>query len=154
MRTLLRVALALPPLLAAAPAPPLTPGAWEETIVFALDSVNGSADLAQHMGRALPTPQPRQSCLTAGDLQNPQGIFLAGAEQTCRFARFTMADGRIDAAGDCSDGHGQSMHVEGGGTYTATSYDFDFKGTGNAGKLALAFRGRDSGRRVGVCTAF
>jgi hypothetical protein len=150
-----RLAAALPLLLlAAAPAPPLMPGAWEETVVFALDSVNGSADLAARMGKALPNPQPRQSCLTARDLQNPQGIFLAGAEQSCRFTRFTMADGKIDAAGDCSDGHGQTMHVEGDGSYTATGYDFTFKGTGQVGKLALAFRGRDSGRRVGVCTAF
>lgn len=149
-----RLSAVLPLLLAAAPAPPLTPGAWEETVVFALDSVNGSADLAARMGKALPTPQPRQSCLTARDLQNPQGIFLAGAEQSCRFQRFTMADGRINAAGECSDGHGQTMHVEGDGTYTATGYDFTFKGTGQVGKLALAFRGRDSGRRMGICTAF
>jgi len=149
-----RLAAALLLLLAAAPAPPLMPGAWEETVVFALDSVNGSADLAARMGKALPNPQPRQSCLTAADLQNPQGIFLAGAEQSCRFSRFTMADGRIDATGDCSDGRGQAMHVEGSGTYTATGYDFTFKGTGQVGKLALVFRGRDSGRRVGVCTAF
>ncbi|MBA2934116.1 DUF3617 family protein [Sphingomonas sp. CGMCC 1.13654] len=149
-----RLAAALPLLLAAAPAPPLTPGAWEETVVFALDSVNGSADLAARMGKALPTPQPRQSCLTARDLQNPQGLFLAGAEQSCRFRRFTMADGKIDAAGDCSDGRGQAMHVEGGGSYTPTGYDFTFTGTGQVGKLALIFRGRDSGRRIGVCTAF
>ena len=149
-----RLAAALPLLLAAAPAPPLMPGAWEETLVFALDSVNGSTDLAARMGKALPSPQPRQSCVTARDLQNPQGLFLAGAEQSCHFARFTMADGRIDAAGDCTDGQGQTMHVEGSGSYTATGYDFTFKGTGQAGRLALAFRGRDSGRRIGVCTAF
>lgn len=149
-----RALAALPLLLAAAPAPLLMPGAWRETVVFALDSVNGSDELAAHMSKALPNPAPRDACLTASDLRNPQGIFLAGAEQSCRFARFTMADGRIEAAGDCSDGHGQTMHVEGSGTYSATGYDFTFKGTGQAGRLTLAFRGRDSGRRMGVCTAF
>ncbi len=149
-----RLFVALPLLLAAAPAPPLMPGAWQETLVYALDSVNESEEMAAHMAKALPNPAPRQSCLTASELQNPQGIFLAGAEQSCRFSRFTMADGRIDATGECSDGHGQSMHVEGGGTYTATGYDFTFKGTGQVGRLALVFRGRDSGRRIGVCSAF
>lgn len=149
-----RPLLALPLLLAAAPTPPLMPGAWQETLVYALDSVNGSQELAARMASALPNPAPRQSCLTASDLRNPQGIFLAGAEQSCRFQRFTMAGGKIDAAGDCSDGHGQSMHVTGSGTYSLTGYDFSFTGTGQAGRLALAFRGRDSGRRVGVCTAF
>jgi Protein of unknown function (DUF3617) len=149
-----RLLIALPLILAAAPAPPLMPGAWEETLVYALDSVNGSPDLAVRMQGALPNPEPSQSCLTASDLQSPQGIFLAGAEQSCRFQRFTMADGKIDATGDCSDGHGQTMHVSGSGTYSATGYDFSFTGTGQAGRLALVFRGRDSGRRVGVCTAF
>jgi hypothetical protein len=149
-----RLLIALPLLLATAPAPPLMPGAWEETLVYALDSVNGSSDLAARMQGALPDPEPHQSCLTASNLQNPQNIFLAGAEQSCRFQRFTMADGKIDAAGDCSDGHGQTMHVSGSGTYSPTSYDFSFAGTGQAGRLALAFRGRDSGRRIGICTAF
>ena len=158
MRTLrppfLRLAAALPLLLAAAPAPPLMPGAWRETIVFALDQVNGSAELAARMAQALPSPQPREDCLTAADLQNPQALFLAGAEQSCRFSRFTMADGRIDAAGDCADGRGPTMQVAGSGSYPATGYDFAFTGTGQAGGLALAFRGRARGRRTGACSAF
>ena len=149
-----RLAAALPLLLAAAPAPPLMPGAWQETIVFALDQVNGSAALAQRMGQALTYPPPRQERLTAADLQNPQALFLAGAEQSCRFTRFAMADGRIEAVGDCADGHGRTMHVAGRGTYTPTGYDFAFTGTGGTNGLALAFRGRDSGRRTGLCTAF
>ncbi|WBO21009.1 DUF3617 domain-containing protein [Sphingomonas abietis] len=149
-----RLIAALPLLLAAAPALPLTPGAWEETLVYALDSVNGSQQAAARMASALPDPQPRQSCLSASDIAHPQTLFLAGAEQSCRFARFTMADGKIEADGECSDGHGQTMHVSGTGRYSATSYDFSFTGTGQAGRLALAFRGRDSGRRIGVCTAF
>ncbi len=149
-----RPLLALPLLLAAAPAPILMPGAWRETLVYALDGVNGSTELAAHMASALPDPEPHDACLTASDLQRPQSIFLAGAEQSCHFQRFTMANGRIDAAGDCSDGRGQSMHVAGSGTYSATGYDFNFTGTGEAGRLTLAFRGRDSGRRTGVCTAY
>lgn len=149
-----RLAAPLPLLLAVAPSPPLMPGAWEETTVFALDSVNGSSDLAQRMEQAVPHPEPRQSCLTATDLQNPQALFLAGAEQTCRFSRFTMANGQIDAAGDCSDKQGQTMHVEGIGSLTATGYDFTFTGIAQTGRLSLAFRGRDSGRRIGVCSAF
>jgi hypothetical protein len=142
---------ALPLLLAAAPSPPLAPGLWEETLVFALDSVNGSAELAAHMASALPHPQPQRACRTDADLADPQALFLAGAEQACRFDHFTMEGGRIVASGACSDGHGQTMHVSGTGSYTAAGYDFTFTGNGTAGSLALVFRGRDSGRRVGAC---
>lgn len=146
-----RLFAALPLLLAAAPAPPLAPGLWEETLVFALDSVNGSEQMAQHMASALPNPQPQRACYTDADLAQPQTLFLAGAEQACRFNHFTMNGGRIEAAGECSDGHGQTMKVSGTGTYTAAGYDFSFTGTGQTGNLALAFRGRDSGRRIGAC---
>jgi len=146
-----RLLAALPLLLAAAPAPPLAPGVWEETLVYALDSVNGSEEAAQQMQSKLPSPRPRRNCYTAADLADPRTIFLAGAEGSCHFGRFAMAGGRIDAAGDCSDGHGQTMHVVGTGTYSQTGYDFSFTGTGEAGKLSLAFRGRDSGRRIAAC---
>ncbi len=138
-------------LLAAAPATALAPGLWEETLVFALDSVNGSADAATQMQSALPTPAPRRNCYTAADLADPRGLFLAGADQSCRFSHFVMEKGRIEATGDCSDQHGQTMHVTGTGQYSAAGYDFTFSGTGQAGRLSLAFRGRDSGRRVSEC---
>jgi hypothetical protein len=146
-----RLLAALPLLLAAAPSPPLAPGLWEETLVFALDSVNGSADAAAHMASALPDRKPQRACYTDADLAHPQDIFLAGAEQACRFNRFTMSGGRIEASGECSDGRGQTMKVSGTGSYTAAGYDFSFTGTGRAGNLDLTFRGRDSGRRIGAC---
>lgn len=153
MRHSLRLLAPLPLLLAAAPAPPLTPGLWEETLVFALDKVNGSAEAAAHMRSALPSPHPNRNCYSAADLADPRSIFLAGAEQSCRFSRFSMSGGAIMAVGDCADGSGQTMHVEGKGNYSATGYDFNFTGIGAAGNLTLEFRGRDSGRRIAECPA-
>ncbi len=140
-------------LLAAAPAPVMAPGLWQETLVFALDSVNGSQEAAAQMQGTLPSPKPRSDCYTAADLADPRGLFLAGAEQSCRFSHFVMANGRIEATGDCADQNGQTMHVTGTGQYSAAGYDFTFTGTGQAGRLSLAFRGRDSGRRIGECPA-
>lgn len=151
MRNPLRLLAPLPLLLAAAPSPPLMPGLWEETLVFALDKVNGSEEAAAHMRSALPTPRPNRNCYSAADLADPQTIFLVGAEQSCRFNRFEMNGGKIAASGNCADGDGRTMHVEGSGTYSATGYDFDFRGLGSAGSLALEFRGRDSGRRIAAC---
>ena len=152
MRTA-RLLATLPLLLATSPAPPLAPGLWEETLVYALDSVNGSEEMGAHMQSTLPSPQPHRDCYTAADLADPRTIFLAGAEGSCHFGRFAMAGGKIEAVGDCSDGHGQTMHVTGTGRYSTTGYDFDFTGTGQTGKLDLAFRGRDSGRRIAACLA-
>ncbi len=150
MRIPYRLLAPLPLLLAAAPAPPLMPGLWEQTLVTVLDTVNGSGDLAAHMQDALPRPAPRRDCYAAGDLADTRTILMDMGDGRCRFSRFTMIDGRIAAAGDCASG-GETMHVEGAGTYTPTGYDFAFTGTGHAGTLDLGFRGRDSGRRIAAC---
>ncbi|USI74102.1 DUF3617 domain-containing protein [Sphingomonas morindae] len=149
----LRIALALPLLLAAAPAPPLMPGLWEETLVFALDSVNGSSEMAAQMQKVLPTPRPRRDCYSAAELADPRAILLGSVGQACRFTRFDMAGGRIVASGDCTDARGQALHVDGSGTYTATGYDFTFTGTGRNDHFDMGFRGRDSGRRLAACPA-
>jgi hypothetical protein len=128
MRTL-RPLLALPLLLAAAPSPPLAPGLWEHTIVFALDDVNGSAQIADHMQTLLPTPKPTRDCYSAAELGDPSRFLLDGTDRRCRFSRIDMAAGKLSAAGDCTDA-GRTMHVEGTGGYTATGYDFSFTGTG------------------------
>jgi hypothetical protein len=146
-----RFVAALPLLLAAAPAPPLAPGLWEETLVFALDSVNGSPDLAARMQGALPAPAPQRTCRTAAELADPRALLMEAGDGQCRFTRFEMANGTLTAAGDCAAPSGQSMHVEGTGTYTAAGYDFSFTGTGHAGQLDMVFRGRDSGRRIAAC---
>jgi hypothetical protein len=147
-----RLLAALPLLAAAAPSPPLTPGVWEHTLVYALDSVNGSADVAEHMQSALPTPRPTRDCYTADELRDPSRFLLDGSDRRCRFSRIDMTGGKLSAAGDCTDA-GRAMHVEGTGTYSATGYDFSFTGTGETNGLRLAFRGRDSGRRIAACPA-
>jgi hypothetical protein len=151
MRIPYRLLAPLPLLLAAAPASPtLMPGLWEQTRVTVLDTVNGSADIAEHMQGALPKPAPRRDCYNAADLADPRTIRMDMGDGRCSFSRFTMIDGRISAAGDCAAG-GETMHVEGSGNYSATGYDFAFTGTGHAGRLDLGFRGRDSGRRIAEC---
>lgn len=151
MRIPLRLLAPLPLLLAAGPAPvSLMPGLWERTMVMALDQVNGSAALAGQMQGLLPAPAPRRDCYAAGDLADPRSILMDMGDRRCGFTRFTMLGGRISAAAECSAG-GETMHVEGTGTYTATGYDFAFTGTGHAGRFDLDFRGRDSGRRVAGC---
>ncbi len=147
-----RPLLAVPLLLAAAPSPPLAPGQWEHSVVFALDEVNGSSEIADRMQALLPTPKPVRDCYSADELRDPSRFLLDGTDRRCRFSRIDVTAGRLSAAGDCTDA-GRTMHVEGTGSYTATGYDFTFAGTGEANGLKMRFRGRDSGRHVGTCPA-
>jgi hypothetical protein len=133
------------------PAPGLAPGLWDETLVYIVDSVNGSSETASGMHGVLPSPGPHRACLDAATLADPRGLVMAGAGRSCRFSRFSMASGQIAATGDCAIGAGRTIHISGSGSYTPTGYDLSFTGTGNADGFEMAFRGRDSGRRIAAC---
>ena len=140
-------------LIAAAPTPPLQPGLWEHTIVYVVDKVNGSSLVADQAQSMLPSPPPYRACYSASDLANPRDFLLSSKSEQCRFSRFEMANGKLVAAGDCTDSRYPTVHVDGSGTYRSTGYDFSFAGHAQSGGVTVEFRGRDSGRRVGSCSA-
>lgn len=148
-----RLFITLPLLIAAAPAPPLQPGLWEHTIVYAVDKVNGSSLVADQAQSMLPSPQPYRACYSARDLIDPANFLLKSKSKQCRFSRFKLANVKIEAAGDCTDSRYPVVHIDGTGTYRPNGYDFSFSGQAQSGAVIVEFRGRDSGRRVGACAA-
>ena len=84
-------------------------------------------------------------------MADPRGFLLASKAVQCRFSRFALANGKITAAGECKDSRYPALRVDGSGTYGANGYDFDFSGEAQSGEVTIAFRGRDSGRRIGSC---
>lgn len=153
MRAISHLVISLPILLAAQPAPVPLPGLWEHTVVYVVDEVNGSSFIADQAQSMLPSPPPYRACYTASDLADPRSFLLASKSVQCRFSRFTMANGKISAAGECNDSRYPTLRVEGSGTYDANGYDFSFAGKARSGDLIVDFRGRDSGRRIGSCPA-
>ena len=153
MHKAIRLLAPLPLLIAAAPTPPLQPGLWEHTIVYVVDKVNGSSLVADQAQSVLPSPPPYRACYSASDLANPRDFLLSSKSEQCRFSRFEMANGKLVAAGDCADSRYPTVHVDGSGTYRSAGYDFSFAGHAQSGEVTVEFRGRDSGRRVGSCSA-
>ena len=153
MRCHLQLVILLPTLLAAVPAPVLSPGRWEHTVVYVVDEVNGSSLIAEQAQSMLPSPPPYRACHSVSDLADPESFLLASKAIQCRFSHFAMADGAISAAGECKDSRYPAIRVDGAGTYGANGYDFSFSGKAQSGDLTITFRGRDSGRRLGSCPA-
>ena len=151
MREITRFLVPLTFLLAAAPVPMPSPGLWEHTIVYVVDEVNGSSLIAEQAQGMLPSPPPYRVCYSAADLSDPQSFLLASKAVQCRFSRHEMANGKITAAGECKDSRYPALRVDGSGTYGANSYDFSFSGEAQSDEITVAFRGRDSGRRIGSC---
>ena len=153
MRRITPLVIMLPILMAAASTPVPLPGLWEHTIVYVVDEVNGSSLIAGQAQSMLPSPPPYRTCYSASDLADPPRFLLASKAVQCRFSHFAMADGKMTAAGDCTDSRYPALDVDGSGTYGATGYDFSFSGEARSGKVTVIFRGRDSGRRIGSCPA-
>ena len=101
----------------------------------------------------LPSPPPYRACYSAPDLADPRSFLLASKAVQCRFSRYAMANGKITAAGECKDSRYPALRVDGSGTYGANGYDFSFSGEAQSDEMTVAFRGRDSGRRIGSCPA-
>lgn len=133
---------------AAAPAGPV--GA---PVVYVVDKVNGSSIVADQAQGMLPSPAPYRTCYSASDFANPRNFLFKSKSEACQFTRFEMADGKLAAAGGCTDSRYSTVHVDGSGTYRPIGYDFSFSGNAQSGKVTVEFRGRDSGRRVGSCPA-
>ena len=153
MREITRLLIPLPLLLAAAPAPVPLPGQWEHTVVYVVDEVNGSSLVADQAQSMLPSPPPYRACYSTSDLADPRSFLLSSKAVQCRFSRYAMANGKITAAGECKDSRYPTLRVEGSGTYGPSGYDFSFSGEAQSDAVTVAFRGRDSGRRIGSCPA-
>ena len=151
MRRIIQLVILLPILLAAGPAPVPLPGLWEHTVVYVVDEVNGSSLIADQAQGMLPSPPPYRACHSAAELADPRGFLLASKAVECRFSHFALANGKITAAGECKDSRYPSLRVDGSGTFGANGYDFNFSGEAQSDEVTVAFRGRDSGRRIGSC---
>jgi hypothetical protein len=94
-------------------------------------------------------------CLTPEEARRPGGEFFTGKEsKDCRYERFTMAGGKIDAAMKCTvEQATQTMTMK--GAYTADTYNMQMsmKAEGGEGYDAgMTMRMRVDAKRVGECT--
>jgi len=134
-------ALLVAPALLAADAPPIEAGKWQQTATVLDVQASG---LFGGMLRAMKgKTRDKTSCLTPAQAADGlRSTIDTGGK--CRFTRYTMAGGRIDAALTCQG----NLTVEMTGSYTPTSYAI----TSDAAKgKTIRMTTRTVGKRVGGC---
>jgi len=127
------------------------PGMWEtSTTLEAIDPGQGVAPRAvaairEQIGR----PKVERGCLSAEQASAPGFGQLRGGR--CRFARFVLADGRLDARMRCQR-PGATVSVTQQGAYGSTAFDMrtSLRQDAPAGR-GMSMTLHLVGRRVGAC---
>lgn len=132
----------------------ISPGRWEATMTVQDISMPGlppeaTAQMKAQMGKS----QQIISCLTKADVEKPsEGFFAGGEDKSCRYDRFTMAGGKIDASMSCKRGDAtQTMTMT--GTYSPDNYDMAMSSTasGAGAPGAMTMKMAMSAKRAGEC---
>jgi Protein of unknown function (DUF3617) len=134
--------------------PFISPGRWESTVTIKEVSMPGlppeaTAQMKAQMGKS----QSVISCVTEADVKKPSADFFAGgASKDCRYDRFAMAGGKVDAAMTCNRG-GASQKMKMTGSYSPESYNMAMEsqasGAGAPGTMTMKME--MAATRAGEC---
>jgi hypothetical protein len=111
-----------------------------------------SAEATRQMTGLQSRVQTSFSCLSEEDVKRPKEDFFTGENKNCRYDRFTMADGKIDAVMKCTEeGSTHTMTMQ--GNYSPTTYNMQMSMQGEGeGAAGMAMKMRVDARHQGQCT--
>lgn len=130
------------------------PGQWEITTAvedFDTSALAGNPDEAALLKRQLGQKQVTKICVTR-DVANTSTFGDLGQLKgsACRFDRFAIAGGKLDAAMHCTRPEG-SLTVTQTGSYTATAYDLRSTVKQDAAASPTSMTMHMVGRHLGDC---
>lgn len=135
------------------------PGLWESKVTIdRLDMPGMPAEVADRMKTMMAQNQEHsfRTCLTKEDVQKPKEDFFTGKDNQCRYDRFTMGNGKIDAVMHCGKDPAR-MSMQMAGTYSPDNYHMQMstkvEGAGEDAQSGMTMQMRVDAQRVGECTA-
>ncbi len=131
------------------------PGRWESKVTFEEMSMPGMpAEMASQMKGFTGRVETQHSCLTPEEAKRPKEDFFAGENKNCRYDRFDMGGGKIDAVMKCAD-EGATHTMTMAGQYTPDTYAMRMTmnaAGGDGPEAGMSMKMRVDARRVGECT--
>jgi hypothetical protein len=130
------------------------PGKWQSSVQIEKFELPGAPPEAADAMRSMAhRAQVNESCLTPEQAKRPKEDFFAGEGKNCRYERFAMGNGKIDAVMKCAgDGMAQTMAMQ--GTYGPDAYQMRMSmnaqaGAGPPGGMTMTMR--VDAKRIGEC---
>lgn len=133
------------------------PGQWQTKVTVEEMSFPGMTPEMQAQMKGIMGRQQNvtvEHCISAEEAKRPGGRFFTGKEpENCRYDRFTMGGGKIEAVMRCEAKPSGSMTMTVSGTYTpdrsTTRADMSMTGGSQGG---MRIRSVTENRRIGECT--
>lgn len=130
------------------------PGRWESKVTIEQMTIPGMpAEVASQMKDFEGRVETSHSCLTPEEAKRPKEDFFTGENKSCRYDRFTMAGGKIDAVMKCAEqGRTNVMTLQ--GSYTPETYNMrmTMQGAAQGEAGGMTMRMRVEAKRLGQCT--
>ena len=129
------------------------PGKWVTSITIDEINIPGMPpEFAAKMKQQKVAARDVESCLTPEQAKQPKGGMFAGIDKSCRYERFIMNDGKIEAAMRCTQNQTvQTMTMS--GTYAPERYDMNLSSEvgGTGPQAGTTMKMKVAARRVGNC---
>ena len=128
------------------------PGRWQATLkIDSMEMAGMPAAAKQAMNKSLGSAQNYFTCLTPEQANQPNAEFFQKTAKNCKYDRFAMADGKIDAAMTCDAG-GSATKMTMLGSYSGDVYDLKVTSQGEMQKgMPMTMAMSITSRRVGEC---
>lgn len=133
----------------------MVPGEWKGTTEVVAMDIPGMPAGAMNQTK---TKTDYTSCLTKEQAEKPPAEMFGGKSGgDCRYEKFTVAGGKLDAVMICTPKGSGEMRMTMSGEFGAEKYDvtndMTMKMPANAGGQTMTMKARVSGARVGACKA-
>jgi hypothetical protein len=131
------------------------PGEWETTVSIEGANIPGMpAGATKAMEKLKLAKTSVRNCMSPEQAAKPDEAMFAGKGGNCRFDRYVMKDGRIDATMSCAgERGGERAVIAMKGSFTRTSFDLANSMTAAPmpGHPKVTMQSRVTGKRIGAC---
>ena len=133
----------------------LRPGQWEtkvEMVDLQLPDMKGMpAQVAERMRAEMSKPHSVSSCMTEEDVKNHGTKMFGDAGNKCKYDKYEMSGGHVDAVMSCPSERGATkLHMT--GTFAADSFEVQQEMDMDLGVGGTTHtKARVTGKRVGEC---
>lgn len=130
----------------------VNPGKWRTTVEIKdlkLGVANVPPGVAESIKQQMSATQTFEICITPEEASKPNTELFSGAESNCKYDRFNMGGGKIDAAMTCTDAGGRHS-TELKGTYAPDSYEISGSSE-RTGQMSMSMTTHIKSERIGEC---